>query len=583
MNSESAMPAGDPNDSSRQARRGANAVAAGILLSRIAGLLREVVTARFLGVGAGVEAFKAALRIPNLLQNLLGEGVLSASFVPIYSQMVNEQRDDEGRALAGAVLGWLLVVAGTVVVLAVVFARPITRVLAWGLVEGTDRFELTVTLVRIVTPGIGLLVISAWCLALLNAHRRFFVAYVAPVLWNVAIIGAVASAAILGLADTGVATAMAYGALIGSGLQALVQLPKVLRVTGTIRPTLRRSTPGLATVARRFSHVATGRGSVQLSAYIDLIAASLLAAGAIAAISYAQVLYLLPIGLFGMSIAASELPALATIDHQDRKALVDRLEAGLDRIAFFVLPTTVVFVVLGDLVVGTVFGGGRFDADATTQVGIVLAAYALGLPASTSARLLQSALYGLGDARTPARAAMVRVTVATLVGVVAMLPLDAWQVMGGSFVQAAEPGWQIASVEARSSAASLLRLGAVGLAIGAACGAWVEFALLRHRLKRSIGTVRMLGTQTQALVGASIIATGVALAVRGLPQLSATSMRVNGLIGMGVVGVLYLAACHALGVHEANHLQRQWRTATQPFRPGHRRQGGDETPPPQDQ
>src|SRR5690625_2033066 len=181
-------------DDHHELRRGPTMVARGILASRVTGLLRDVATATFLGVGVGAEALKAALRIPNLLQNLLGEGVLSASFVPVYSRAVAEERDEDAGRLAGAVAGLLFAVASVIVVITVAFAPSITRVLAWGFDPGSTRYELTVTLVRIITPGVGLLVLSAWCLGILNSHRRFFLSYVAPVLWNIAIIVALVTA-----------------------------------------------------------------------------------------------------------------------------------------------------------------------------------------------------------------------------------------------------------------------------------------------------------------------------------------------------------------------------------------------------
>ena len=161
-------------------RRPAAVVAAGILSSRLAGLARERAMSNYLGVGPAVDAFRAAMRIPNVLQNLLGEGVLSASFIPVYASALERGDEEEAGRIAGAVAGLLAALAGTLVVIGVVFARPLTSVLAPGFTGET--FELTVTLTRILTPGIGVLVLSAWCLGVLNSHRRFFLSYVAPVL-----------------------------------------------------------------------------------------------------------------------------------------------------------------------------------------------------------------------------------------------------------------------------------------------------------------------------------------------------------------------------------------------------------------
>jgi putative peptidoglycan lipid II flippase len=540
--------------SSDDLRRGSTAVASGILLSRLAGLVREIVTARFLGTGVGAEAFRAALRVPNLLQNLLGEGVLSASFVPVHSRLVAAGRHEDASRLAGAVVGLLLSVVGVVVALTVVFARPITRVLAWGFVPGTERFELTVTLVRVVTPGVGLLVVAAWCLAILNTHRRFFLAYVAPVVWNLAIVAALVATSIVTLHETTLAKAMAWGALAGSAGQLAVLLPSALRLSRGLRVSVDRDVEGVRTVVRRFGEVLAGRGGVQIAGYVDLLAASLLSFGAVAAIGYAQVLYLLPVSLFGMSVAASELPALSTMDHSDRARVRARLEGGLARVAFFVLPATALFLVGGDMVVATVFGGGRFTSDAAVQVGIILAAYAIGLPASTGSRLLQSVLYGTGDARTPARVAVERVAIAAVVGVALMLPLDAFQatIDGVRIVEGVRPG--IAPESARTGPDNLLRLGAVGLALGASVGAWWELTRLRRRVRTLFGPVGVAGPRGGTVGAAALVAALAGLATRPLAIAPLVPERLGGLVLALVVGALYLAITVTAGVPDARDL-----------------------------
>src|SRR5688572_29459453 len=162
-------------------------VAAGIFLSRIAGLVRQRVFAHYFGNSEAADAFGAAFRIPNLLQNLFGEGVLSASFIPVYARLLAEGDDEEAGRLAGAVVA-LLTLVTAVLVLAGVLATPwLIDLIAPGF-EGEKR-ELTIRLVRVLFPGAGLLALSAWCLGVLNSHRRFFLSYISPVLWNVAMIG----------------------------------------------------------------------------------------------------------------------------------------------------------------------------------------------------------------------------------------------------------------------------------------------------------------------------------------------------------------------------------------------------------
>jgi putative peptidoglycan lipid II flippase len=550
-------PGGAANDepTGDDLRRSSTLVAAGILLSRLAGLVRESATGYFLGAGVGAEAFRAALRIPNLLQNLLGEGVLSASFIPVYSKALADGRDEEAGRLAGAVAGLLLVVTSVLVVVGVVFAGPITRVLTPGFVPGTERYELTVTLVRILTPGVGFLVLSAWCLGILNSHRRFFLSYVAPVLWNVAIIGVlVATALLLSDDELALAQAMAWGALLGSVLQFGVQLPSVLRRSEGLRLSASLDVPGVRTVVKRFGQVVAGRGGVQLAGYIDLVVASLLALGAVAALGYAQVLYLLPISLFGMSVAAAELPTLSTMDHGDRPRIVARLDRGLGRVAFFVIPSTVAFVFVGDLVVATIFQGGRFTADDAAQAGVILAVYGFGMLASTSTRLLQSALYGVGDTRSPALYAIIRVVVSLAIGIAVMFPLDAIQVTQDGFAVVGEVAWQVAPEADRTGVDNLLRIGAAGLAFGAAIGAWLELWLLRVRTRIVFGRTRLGGPHARRILLGGGVAAVVALLVR--PALAAIEVhpRLEGVLALAAIGVAYLLVTRLGGVPEAREL-----------------------------
>src|SRR4051812_5661277 len=161
-------------------------VGMGILLSRVAGLIRQTMMARYLGAGMAADAFNAAFRIPNLLQNLFGEGVLSASFIPEYAGLLGKGDEKEATRLAGAVAGMVAPPASIIVLLGVVSAPWLVAIIANGFTG--EKRDLTVRLTRILFPGAGLLVFSAWCLGILNSHRRFFLSYTAPVLWNLAMI-----------------------------------------------------------------------------------------------------------------------------------------------------------------------------------------------------------------------------------------------------------------------------------------------------------------------------------------------------------------------------------------------------------
>ena len=527
-------------------RRGSYLVAAGIFLSRIAGLVREIVISGFLGVSAAADAFKAALRIPNLLQNLMGEGVLSASFIPVYAKLVDEDEEESGR-LAGAVAGLLCALTAVLVVVGMVLARPLTVILTPGFTG--ERLDLAVTLLRIMFPGVGLLVLSAWCLGILNSHRRFFLSYVAPVLWNAAQIALAVAAGIAGASEEGIATALAWGVVVGGVLQLGVQLPSVRKLVPHLRLTLDRTSRHVQSVIKRFGTVVVGRGAVQLLTYVDLFLASLLAIGAVSALTYAQVLYLLPISLFGMSVAAAELPEMSRLGRQGADVMRDRLGVGLERITFYVALTVALYVFAGDVIVGALLERGEFTAADTRLVWYTLAAFSLGLLGTTRSRLLQNGLYALNRPKIVARIAVLRVALAGLIGAVLMFPLDRFAIVGSEIQQIGDIGFGPLPESLRLLEEGPPRLGIVGLALGAAASSWVEYRLLRGALEWRIGDVAELTHDARwSLItagGVGVLAAGLRAATDQLPSLAAL------VIVVGVCSATYLGITASMQVSEA--------------------------------
>lgn len=534
--------------------RGSRLVATGILLSRLSGLVRERVFGAFFGTSDTAGAFKTAFRIPNLLQNLLGEGVLSASFIPVYARLLEEGREEEAGRVAGAVAGFLVLAVAVVVVALVVLADPIVWLFTLGGFEEDGIQDLTVRLLRIIAPGIGVLVLSAWCLGVLNSHRRFFLSYVAPVLWNLAQVVVLLFAAFvaigtdaLGAADSparvDLVTALAWATVLGALLQLGVQLPAVRQLAPDLRPSLDRSLEGVRRTFRAFGPVVAGRGVVQLGNVLDLALAGLLAASgsAIAALAAAQTLYVLPVSLFGMSVAAAELPELSRAGTDDLAALRTRLVAGSRRIAFYVVPTVLVFLLAGDLVVGMLYRQGAFQRLEELQVALVLAAFATGLLAATASRLLQSVFYGTGDVRTPAVIAAVRVLAGTVVALAVMFALDQLAITESGI-------GRVGSVVGPAK-----RLGAVGIAMGGAAAAWTEFLLLRRRLRDVLRDPLPLGGGLLPELAVPVLAAAIALlaarwATTGLHPLAA------GPLVLGVAGGTYLVVAARRRVPEARAL-----------------------------
>ncbi|MBT3247343.1 MAG: murein biosynthesis integral membrane protein MurJ [Actinobacteria bacterium] len=526
------------------APRGASAVAAGIFLSRLSGLVRESLLRSVLALGPAADAFAAALRIPNILQNLLGEGSLSASFIPVYSRLLSEDKEEEAARVAGAVAGLLAALAGLFAVIAIFAARPLTALLTPGF--SGQRFELTVDLMRITTAGAGILVVSAWCLGVLNSHRQFFLSYVAPVLWNIAQIAVLAAALFGGWDPVDAATGVAWGLVVGGLLQFGVQAIAVRKLLPGLRPTLQHRLPGVAEIRRRFLPAVAGRGVVQLSAYLDLILASFLATGALAALMSAQVLYLLPISLFAMSVAAAELPEMSRTE--DQSVLISRVDTSLRRTSFFVVFSAVAYLSVGEQIVSALFGWGAFSADDTRLVWLVLGAYSLGLPAIALSRQLQNTCYALGDTAGPARIAGLRVGVSAVIGLALMFPLDNYAILGGAFVSDQSTG---------------PHLGAVGLALGSAVAAFVEAIFLIRLLRRSLPALPAVSLIFMRLAPAAalafVVAAGLKLWLIDLPALLAAPLIV------GFTGLLYTVTAQRTGVAEAHLIlgpvrRRIWRS-----------------------
>ena len=502
-------------------------VAAGILLSRIAGLIRDRVFAHYFGNSDAADAFKAAFRIPNALSNLFGEGVLSASFIPVYAGLLARDEDEEARRTAGAVAALLALSTSILVVIGVLATPYLIDAIAPGF--SGDKRELTIRIVRILFPGAGLLVLSAWCLGILNSHRRFFLSYTAPVIWNAAMI-----ATMWGFggryAQYPLAEVLSWGSVIGSALQVAVQLPVVLRLLRGLHLSLAFHLENVRTVVRNFFPVFVSRGVVQISAYVDALLASLLPTGAVAALAYAQTLYTLPVSLFGMSVSAAELPAMSgTVGAESEVAelLRVRLNAGLRQIAFFVIPSVAAFLVLGDVIVAAIYQSGRFTHADAIYVWGILAGSTVGLLASTLGRLYSSTYYALKDTRTPLRYAVLRVILTTVLGYLSAIPLP-----------------HLLGIDSR--------WGVAGLTISAGVSSWVEFTLLRRTLNRRIGATGLPPVYLVKGWAAALVAAGVG---RGL--LLAVGHRnpiLVAIVVLGPYGIAYFAGTAVLGLSEVRAL-----------------------------
>ena len=525
-----------------RARAGGYAVfiAAGIFLTRISGFVREKVFAHFLGNSDAAGIYRAAIRIPNVLQNLFGEGVLSASFIPVYARLLAENDEKVAGRVAGVVASLLALAMAILVLLGVLLTPWLLIAIAPGY-KGEIR-ALTITVVRIMWPGVGILVLSAWCLGILNSHRRFFLSYVAPVFMNIVMISALW---FFGgrTTDRSLVVIAAWATVVGALVQFGIQLPAVFRYAKHLRFAIDLTLQPVREAVRNFGPVVVGRGVVQLSGYVDNLLATLLGTAAVSALSYAQIINMLPISLFGMSVAAAELPQMSGMlgtSEEIAVAMRQRLQRGLRQIAFFVVPTVVAFIAIGNAIVGMLYQGGRFRASDTQLVWYILIGSTLGLLAVTLGRLYSSAFYALRDTKTPLRFAMMRVTLTALLGWLFAIPLRPL------LIRALE----LAHVPLPLVGGNTKALGAIALTATAGIAGWLEFLLLRRSLGHRIGVVRIPASYLLRLWAAAIAAGVVAAAcnvylLRRLPPIP------NGFIVCGVFGAIYFGAAIAAGVPEA--------------------------------
>lgn len=498
----------------------------GIALSRLAGLLRERVLAQALGQGAEADALRAALRIPNLIQNLLGETALSGAFTPVYARLVASDDHATARALLRRCLAALSLVIAVLVLSGMTWAASLVALLVPGF--DAERAALTTELVRLIFPATGLLVMSAVGLAVQQAHGQMLSSFAAPVVWNLSIIAAVTVDHLSGAGSgVSVALAAAWGALAGALLQVVVQFFQVTRLSR--RTSLNQTVQDLDQASRQvwqaLPPVLLSRGAVQLGSVVDTVIVSLLPLGSLAAYAYAQALYLLPLGLFGNAIAAALLTALARTQDNGRPApaFLQELHNALRRAVFFFVPTVLAGSVLATGIVRLVYGGGAFDAAATRDVSWILMAAMPMLIPSLLARLLGNAAFSLGQASLSLHAGLLRLLISSTVALLMVL---------------------IARTVVTTTSPAMAGL----VCLASTLGALAECVYLEHGLRRHGVAVDgpSLGVRT-ALLSAGLAAAASAWL---WPQTTLT----GSVMALITFGVLYLALQLASGQPDAHAL-----------------------------
>lgn len=415
--------AGGPSESgkSENVMRSAGVVSAAVFLSRISGLVREMIMARLFGAGQAYDAFLLGFRIPNLARDLFAEGALSSAFVPVFTQYLSTKGKREAAELSNLVATALALVVTGICVLGIVFSPQLVWLLASGFARVPGKFELAVTLTRIMFPFLLLVALAAQAMGILNALNQFGIPALSSTFFN---IGSVVFG--LGFGYTvgrwmglSLIMSMAWGVVVGGAVQWLFQMPSLYRAGIAYRPRIDFAHPGLRNILRLMGPAILGNAAVQINVLVNTnFASSITDAsghvinGPVSWLSYAFRFMQLPLGLFGVAIASATLPAIsrsAALQKMDEFRLT--LSRSLGMVLLLTIPSSVGLAVLGPSMIGAVYQWGRFRAADTHQTALALACYAVGLAGYSAIKILAPAFYALNDARTPMLVSLVSILV----------------------------------------------------------------------------------------------------------------------------------------------------------------------------
>jgi putative peptidoglycan lipid II flippase len=390
--------------------RSAGVVSIAVFMSRVTGLVRESLMARLFGAGLTYDAFMLGFRIPNLTRDLFAEGALSSAFVPIFTEYLTTRGKEEAARLANLVASALILIVGGLCALGVIFAPALVWWLAPGYAAVPGKFELAVTMTRIMFPFLLLVALAAQAMGVLNASNRFGVPAMASTFFN---IGSVGFGLIIGFGlgpslHLSRIDGMAIGVVLGGALQLFWQVPSLHKLGFHFRPAFNWSDPGLVRIFRMMLPAILGNAAVQINVMVNTNFASSLydphrgLDGPVSWLSYAFRFMQLPLGLFGAAIASATLPSISRSAAAGNMEEFRRtLSRSLAMVFLLTVPSSVGLIVLGRSIIGAIYQGGRFEVYDTNQTALALSCYSVGLVGYAAVKLLTPAFYALGDARMP--------------------------------------------------------------------------------------------------------------------------------------------------------------------------------------
>jgi len=369
-------------------------------LSRVAGLIRDIIVARLFGAGFATDAFFVAFTIPNLLRRFFGEGSLTAAFVPTFSEVFHQRGEEEAQQLANRCVTLLVLMMLVLVALGIIFSPWVVTGIGYGFGQVAGKLQLTDHLNRIMFPYIGLVSVLALLTGILNVRGHYFLPSLSPLFLNLAMI---LSAVGLGQYFEQPIFALAVGVLIGGVAQLLLQFPALLRYRIKLRPDFRfRADARLHKIAALMIPGIAGVAIYQINIIVSRLLASFLPQGSVSYLYYGQRLFEFPQGIFVVSLAQAALPMMSRqVAENDQEGLRQSLRFALSLITIFCLPAIIGLILCARPVYSVFFLGGEFDQLALGKTAWALICYAPGLLFVGYSRIAAQTFYALKDTRTP--------------------------------------------------------------------------------------------------------------------------------------------------------------------------------------
>jgi len=451
------------------------------LVSRVLGFARDMVIALTFGAGGVTDAFVVAFRIPSMLRRLLGEGALSTAVVPVFTDYALKGPRADFVRMVRAVLAAGLLVLSVVTACGIAAAPLILRAMAPGFTGDPAQASLTILLTRVMFPYLLLVGLGALAMGLLNTHGRFFASALGPALLNV---GIIATVLLLARRVDPPILALAIGVLVGGVAQLLAQVPSLRRAGLLFWPSFELRHPALGRVARLLLPAVFGLAAVQVTVFVNTLLASLLPAGSVSFLYYADRVMEFPLGIFGIALASASLPAMSRAAARgDRQGLGTTLTFALGLSFYVALPATVGLVVLRTPIVRVLFERGEFTAADTLATAQALVGYAVGLAAFSGARIAAQAFYALQEPAVAVKLGFLSVVVNVIAAVTLMGPLRhgglALASSLGAWVNFAALAWvaraRFGGLDLRQLGVSIGRTALASAALGAFCvgGLWL--------------------------------------------------------------------------------------------------------------